>query len=112
MGWSMTFFGANLANWEGLDPAVRDFLETEFTGLEETPPRAPPYRVVEDIPTFVRARARSGSPRSRPGCLQSWKRNPAMLGTGGATPPRLVCPSFAGRPRGSRGGDACVGIGG
>lgn len=35
MGWSMTFFGANLANWNRLDPEVRDFLEAEFEGLED-----------------------------------------------------------------------------
>ncbi|MDX6750412.1 TRAP transporter substrate-binding protein [Geminicoccaceae bacterium 1502E] len=35
MGWSMTFFGANLQNWNRLDPKVRDFLETEFEDLED-----------------------------------------------------------------------------
>lgn len=35
MGWSMTFFGANLGNWERLDPAVRKFLEAEFAALED-----------------------------------------------------------------------------
>lgn len=34
MGWSMTFFGANLRAWERLDPRVRAFLEPEFAALE------------------------------------------------------------------------------
>lgn len=34
MGWSMTFFGANLRNWEKLDPRTRAFLETQFADLE------------------------------------------------------------------------------
>lgn len=34
MGWSMTFFGANLDNWQKLDPKVREFLEKEFVDLE------------------------------------------------------------------------------
>jgi TRAP-type C4-dicarboxylate transport system substrate-binding protein len=34
MGWSMTFFGANLANWNKLDPKVRELLEKELAGME------------------------------------------------------------------------------
>ncbi|WP_144183265.1 TRAP transporter substrate-binding protein [Elioraea rosea] len=34
MGWSMTFFGANLRAWERLDPRTRAFLEAEFAALE------------------------------------------------------------------------------
>ncbi len=35
MGWSMTFFGANLKRWQSLDPSVRTFLEKEFADMEE-----------------------------------------------------------------------------
>ena len=35
MGWSMTFFGANLRSWERLPAAVRAFLEPEFAALED-----------------------------------------------------------------------------
>jgi TRAP-type C4-dicarboxylate transport system substrate-binding protein len=34
MGWSMTFFGANLKRWQSLDPSVRTFLEKEFADME------------------------------------------------------------------------------
>ncbi len=35
MGWSMTFFGANLASWNRLDPAVQKFLIEQFAAMEE-----------------------------------------------------------------------------
>lgn len=35
MGWSMTFFAANMGSWNRLDPAVRDFLTKEFADLED-----------------------------------------------------------------------------
>jgi TRAP-type C4-dicarboxylate transport system substrate-binding protein len=35
MGWSMIFLAANLTSWQKLDPKVRDFLQTEFTALED-----------------------------------------------------------------------------
>ena len=35
MGWSMTFFAANLQSWERLGPAAQEFLTTEFAGLED-----------------------------------------------------------------------------
>ena len=35
MGWSMTFFGANLRNWQRLDPRTQDFLEKQFVELEK-----------------------------------------------------------------------------
>lgn len=35
MGWSMIFLGANLKNWEALDPSVRAFLEPELEQLED-----------------------------------------------------------------------------
>lgn len=34
MGWSMTFFGANLRAWDRLDARTRAFLEAEFAALE------------------------------------------------------------------------------
>lgn len=34
MGWSMTFFGANLKSWEKLAPATREFLDKQFADLE------------------------------------------------------------------------------
>lgn len=34
MGWSMTFFGANLRNWSRLDEKTRTFLEKQFAELE------------------------------------------------------------------------------
>ena len=35
MGWSMTFFAANVQSWNRLDPAVQSFLLEEFAGLED-----------------------------------------------------------------------------
>jgi len=35
MGWAMTFFGANLDNWNRLDPRVQDFLTEQFKGMED-----------------------------------------------------------------------------
>ncbi len=35
MGWATTFFAANLANWNKLDPAVQEFLTTEFAAMED-----------------------------------------------------------------------------
>ena len=35
MGWAMTFFGANLDNWNRLDPKVQDFLTEEFKQMED-----------------------------------------------------------------------------
>jgi TRAP-type transport system periplasmic protein len=35
MGWAMTFFGANLDNWNRLDPKVQDFLTAEFKKMED-----------------------------------------------------------------------------
>lgn len=35
MGWSMTFFAANLNNWTRLDPAVQSFLVEQFSGMED-----------------------------------------------------------------------------
>jgi len=34
MGWAMTFFGANLDNWNRLDPKVQAFLTDEFKRME------------------------------------------------------------------------------
>ncbi|CAM5193392.1 hypothetical protein BTHI11S_06101 [Bosea thiooxidans] len=35
MGWSMTFFGANLRSWSRLDEKARAFLEQQFAELED-----------------------------------------------------------------------------
>lgn len=35
MGWAMTFFAANLKNWNALDPAVQTFLTEEFAKMED-----------------------------------------------------------------------------
>ena len=35
MGWSMTFFAANLNNWNRLDPAVQSFLVEQFAAMED-----------------------------------------------------------------------------
>ena len=35
MGWSMTFFAANLDSWNRLGPDVQAFLTEEFAGLED-----------------------------------------------------------------------------
>ena len=35
MGWAMTFFGANLDNWNRLDPKVQAFLTEQFKGMED-----------------------------------------------------------------------------
>lgn len=35
MGWAMTFFGANIDNWNRLDPQVQEYLTTELAALED-----------------------------------------------------------------------------
>lgn len=35
-GWSVLFWAVNAASWQGLDPAVRAFTETQFKGLEDS----------------------------------------------------------------------------
>lgn len=35
MGWSMTFFGANMKSWAALDPKAQAFLEKEFADMED-----------------------------------------------------------------------------